>query len=93
MDPPPMTCSSIPFRLRRAPIALVLISFAVVLAALWVQIPASATAAEPHSFIHPGGVIGQAELDVVKAKLAAGEEPWTSALGKLQRLFPNDGIL
>ena len=81
-----MTCSSIPFRLRRAPIALVLISFAVVLAALWVQIPASATAAEPHSFIHPGGVIGQAELDVVKANLAAGEEPWTSALGKLRGL-------
>ena len=81
-----MTCSSIPFRLRRAPIALVLISFAVVLAALWVQIPASATAAEPHSFTHPGGVIGQAELDVVKEKLAAGEEPWTSALGKLHGL-------
>jgi hypothetical protein len=46
----------------------------------------SATAAEPHAFVHPGGVIGQAELDVMKAKLAAGEEPWTSALGKLRGL-------
>ena len=81
-----MTCSSNPFRLRRAPIALVLIPFAVVLAALWAQIPASATAAEPHAFVHPGGVVGQAELDVVKGKLAAGEEPWTSALGKLRGL-------
>jgi hypothetical protein len=45
-----------------------------------------ATATEPHVFTHPGGVVGQAEIDVVRAKLAAGEEPWTSALGQLRGL-------
>jgi len=32
------------------------------------------------SFAHPGILHSQADLDFVRARLAAGEEPWTSAL-------------
>ncbi len=66
--------------------ALVLPVIAAALTALWAQSPAPAVAAEPHGFVHPGGVVGQAELDAVRAKLAAGEEPWTTALGQLRGL-------
>jgi hypothetical protein len=31
-------------------------------------------------FAHPGVVVGRAQLDYVRAKLAAGAQPWTSAL-------------
>jgi hypothetical protein len=67
-------------------VALVLPVIVAVLTVLWVQSPATTVAAEPHVFAHPGSVVGQAELDVVKAKLAAGEEPWTRALGRLRGL-------
>ncbi len=52
--------------------------------ALWARFPAPAAAAEPHAFVHPGGVVGQAELDFVRERIAAGNEPWTSALDKLR---------
>ena len=64
-----------------AAMALVLAGITTAMAALWADFPAPAATAEPHSFTHPGGVVGKAELDFVRAKLAAGEEPWTSALG------------
>ncbi len=67
-------------------VALVLPVIVAVPTVLWVQSPATAVAAEPHVFVHPGGVVGQAELDAVRAKLAAGEEPWTRALGQLRGL-------
>jgi len=66
--------------------ALVFVVITAAMAALWTDFAAAAAAAEPHAFAHPGGVVGQAELDFVKAKLAAGEEPWTSALGTLRGL-------
>lgn len=66
--------------------ALVFVVITAAMAALWADFAAPAAAAEPHAFAHPGGVVGKAELDVVKAKLAAGEEPWTSALGTLRGL-------
>ena len=36
------------------------------------------------SFVHPGILVNQAMLDFVKAEIAAGVEPWKSALAKAQ---------
>lgn len=33
----------------------------------------------PMKFIHPGGVVGQTELDFVKAKITAKQQPWHKA--------------
>ncbi len=38
----------------------------------------------PTKFVHPGILVNQAMLDFVKAKLAAGAEPWRGALAKMQ---------
>jgi hypothetical protein len=35
-----------------------------------------------NGFIHPGILVNKAQLDFVKAKIAAGAEPWTSSLAK-----------
>lgn len=35
-------------------------------------------------FAHPGILLGQSDLDFVRARLAAKEEPWTSALAALR---------
>ncbi len=35
-------------------------------------------------FVHPGITVGRTQLDFVKAKIAAGQEPWKSAFTKLQ---------
>lgn len=40
---------------------------------------ASATSFAPAAFVHPGVLDSRAQLDFVKAKVAAGAEPWTSA--------------
>ncbi len=37
-----------------------------------------------HVFKHPGILHSQADLDFVRARLAAGEEPWTSALAAMK---------
>ena len=37
-------------------------------------------------FVHPGAVHGKAELDFVKARIAAGEEPWTSQFQEMRKL-------
>jgi hypothetical protein len=37
------------------------------------------------TFRHPGVLVDQGQLDFVKAKIAAGAEPWTSALQAAQR--------
>lgn len=39
-------------------------------------------AAQP--FVHPGILLGQSDLDFVRARLAAREEPWTSALAAMR---------
>ncbi|MFA6960980.1 MAG: alginate lyase family protein [Opitutaceae bacterium] len=39
-------------------------------------------AAQP--FVHPGLLQSQADIDFVRARLAAGEEPWTSALAAMR---------
>ena len=36
----------------------------------------SLQAQTPMKFFHPGGVVGQTELDFVKAKIAARQQPW-----------------
>jgi len=36
------------------------------------------------SFIHPGAMIGQADLDFVKAKIKAGEQPWIGAFNQVK---------
>lgn len=38
----------------------------------------------PQGFVHPGILVNRAMLDFVKAKIAAGEEPWKSALANAQ---------
>jgi hypothetical protein len=38
------------------------------------------SSAADRPFTHPGVLHSQAELDFVKARVAAGEEPWKSAL-------------
>jgi hypothetical protein len=37
----------------------------------------------PAGFVHPGVAVGRAQLDFVKAKVAAGAEPWKSAVDKM----------
>jgi hypothetical protein len=36
------------------------------------------------TWVHPGALDSKAELDFVKAKIAAGAEPWTSQLAKMK---------
>jgi hypothetical protein len=38
-----------------------------------------------HVFAHPGILHSQSDLDFVRARLAAGEEPWTSALAAMRK--------
>jgi hypothetical protein len=42
----------------------------------------SKDAGAPTSFVHPGILVGQAQLDFVKAKIAASAQPWTSGYDK-----------
>jgi hypothetical protein len=35
-------------------------------------------------FVHPGIAVGRPQLDFVKAKIAAGQEPWKTAFNRLQ---------
>ncbi|HEY1695243.1 MAG TPA: alginate lyase family protein [Polyangiaceae bacterium] len=42
----------------------------------------SVDGAGPGTFVHPGILVDQGMLDFVKAKIAAGAEPWTSALAQ-----------
>lgn len=37
-------------------------------------------------FVHPGAVTGKADLEFVKAKIKAGEEPWAGAFRKMERM-------
>lgn len=51
--------------------------------------PSTTTTTQPPKppstgFVHPGVLLDRAQLDHVKAKLAQGAEPWTSALQRLQ---------
>jgi hypothetical protein len=36
------------------------------------------------SFVHPGVLVNQADLDYVKTQLAAGAQPWSAALAKVK---------
>jgi len=45
----------------------------------------------PPTFVHPGILLGTSQLSFVKAKIAAGAEPWTSALAKAKAEKPNIG--
>ena len=65
-------------------LALVVTVAAAAMVTLWGRFAPPAAAAEPHAFVHPGGVVGQAELDFVRERIAAGEEPWATALKKLR---------
>ena len=46
----------------------------------------------PPTFVHPGILLGTQQLGFVKAKIAAGAEPWTSALAKAKAEKPNTGL-
>ena len=35
-------------------------------------------------FVHPGILINKTDLELIKAKVAAKQEPWTAALAKMQ---------
>ncbi|MFT5131338.1 MAG: hypothetical protein ACI8W8_004974 [Rhodothermales bacterium] len=43
-----------------------------------------ATSSAAQSFTHPGLLHGSSELDFVRQKIAAGEQPWTAAWEQLQ---------
>lgn len=51
------------------------------LATVVASVPASA---QTMQFVHPGAHVSQHQIDYTKAKIALGEEPWTSALADLQ---------
>ncbi len=38
------------------------------------------------TFVHPGAVHGKAELDFVKTKIAAGEQPWAGKFREMRKL-------
>jgi hypothetical protein len=38
----------------------------------------------PPQFVHPGIIVNRAQLDFVKAKIAAGADPWAKAFGRMQ---------
>ena len=42
-------------------------------------------------FVHPGILVGTTQLNFVKAKLAAGQEPWTSSYTTFLRVHPSAG--
>ncbi|MFO0954982.1 MAG: alginate lyase family protein [Candidatus Saccharibacteria bacterium] len=47
--------------------------------------PTASTTVTPASgFVHPGVLVSQSQLDFVKAKIASGQEPWTSAFNKMK---------
>ena len=46
------------------------------------ELAASGTVKVAWGFTHPGILVTRGELDFIRAKIAAGEEPWTSQLNK-----------
>ncbi|NQT27313.1 alginate lyase family protein [candidate division KSB1 bacterium] len=42
------------------------------------------SAQDTMTFIHPGAISGKADLDFVKAKIQAGEQPWTKAFNDMK---------
>jgi hypothetical protein len=47
----------------------------------WASVSEIAVAGQ-NGFVHPGVLVSRAQLDVVRARIAAGAEPWTSALDR-----------
>ena len=43
----------------------------------------------PHQMVHPGGYCTQPELEHIRAKVAAGQEPWKSAWAALEKTGPD----
>ncbi|MEQ1787740.1 MAG: fibronectin type III domain-containing protein, partial [Acidimicrobiales bacterium] len=43
-------------------------------------VPVAPSTASPTAFVHPGVLVSKADLDFVRAQVAAGREPWKSAL-------------
>ncbi len=50
-----------------------------------------AKAAAVTGFVHPGILLGTAQLNFVKAKLAAGAQPWSTGLANAKKDKPNTG--
>nr|WP_295923011.1 cellulose binding domain-containing protein [uncultured Dyadobacter sp.] len=68
-----MTIAKLPY--AKTVLTIILICIRV----LWVAPPA----AKAQTFTHPGGLHTQADLDRMKAKVAAGEHPWIDSWNKL----------
>lgn len=49
--------------------------------------PTPAPSRQPSAFVHPGVVNSRGQLDFVKAQIAAGRQPWTSALDSAKRSY------
>lgn len=47
------------------------------------QTPAPDVNAAPTTWVHPGYVVDRSQLDFVKAQVAAGAQPWTSAYSQM----------
>ena len=52
---------------------------------------ANVGATAPAAFVHPGILLGTAQLNFVKAKIAAGAQPWTTALANAKTNKPSSG--
>lgn len=58
------------------------LSAAVLAAGLVVAAPSPSTAA-PATFTHPGVLVGKSQLDFVRARVNAGEQPWRGAFDQM----------
>ena len=49
------------------------------------QIESNSDLVYPSSFVHPGILQNQADLDYMKSQILKGEEPWKTAFSKRKR--------
>src|SRR5262249_3735707 len=71
--------------MRRTPIWVAAVVTATLLVPTAAASAGQRAAPPPPPFVHPGVLVSQAGLDLVKQKVAAGLEPWKSAYADLRR--------
>ncbi len=65
----------------KSPIAFALIVLGILTSAFAADVPEKS----PAGFYHPGILVNRAQLDFIKAKVAAGEQPWKAAFDLAQK--------
>lgn len=53
-------------------------------------VPVAPSTASPTAFVHPGVLVGKADLDFVRAQVAAGREPWRSAFNNVLASYSSE---